>query len=221
MIPPEHDARFVYKMEDVLEVYKRPYDPKNPVVCMDETPRQLIEEVRQRLPPDKQQEARFDYEYKRKGVVNLFMFFEPLSGYRQVIVRQQRTKRDWAYCIKTLLEEHYAEAETLTLVMDNLNTHTPASLYETFEAEEARRLTERLEIHYTPEHGSWLNMAEIELSALTGQCLCRRIGEEAVLKEEVAAWQQERNEAESTVSWRFTTGDARIKLKRLYPSIDT
>lgn len=220
MIPPEQEARFVYKMEDVLEVYKRPYDPKHPLVCMDETPRQLIAEVRQALPPGKQQQARFDYEYKRKGVVNLFMFFEPLRGHRQVMVRQQRTKQDWAECVKTLLDEHHPEPEKVTLVMDNLNTHTPASLYERFGAEEARRLTERLEIHYTPEHGSWLNMAEIELSVLTGQCLCRRIGEKAELQEEIAAWQQARNEAETTVNWRFTTEDARVKLRRLYPSIE-
>lgn len=220
MIPPEHDARFVWKMEDVLQVYKRPYDPKNPLVCMDETPRQLIEEVRQPLPPARAKEARYDYEYKRNGVVNLFMFFEPLAGQRQVIVRDQRTKQDWAHCVKELLETHYPDAETVTLVMDNLNTHTPASLYETFGPEEARRLTERLEIHYTPEHGSWLNMAEIELRALTGQCLCRRIGDEPALKEEIAAWQEERNAAEVTVAWRFTTEDARIKLKRLYPSTD-
>lgn len=207
-------------MEDVLEVYRRPYDANNPQVCMDETPRQLIEEVRQTLPPGRAQQARFDYEYKRNGVVNLFMFFEPMRGQRQVMVRDHRRKQDWAHCVKQLLEVHYPDAETVTLVMDNLNTHTPASLYETFEPEEARRLAERLEIHYTPEHGSWLNMAEIELAALTGQCLCRRIPDKTTLIEEIAAWQQKRNAAEVTVDWRFTTEDARIKLKRLYPSFE-
>ena len=207
-------------MEDVLEVYKRPYDPRFPVVCMDETPKQLIDEVRAPLPPEKQKAARFDYEYQRNGVVNLFMFFEPLSAWREVLVRSRRTKLDWAHCIRQLLKEHYAETEKVVLVMDNLNTHTPASLYEAFPAEEARRLAERLEIHYTPEHGSWLNMAEIEFSVLYEQCLSRRIGSEEVLKSEITAWKAGRNEARATVNWRFTTDDARIKLKRLYPSID-
>lgn len=220
MIPPDEDARFVWKMEDVLSVYKRPYDPRRPVVCMDEAPRQLIEEVRRPLPPKRKKEARYDYHYKRKGVVNLFMFFEPLRGWRTVMVRDHRTKEDWAVCIRALLEAHYPETEQVVLVMDNLNTHNPSSFYEAFDPEEAKRLTDRLEIHYTPEHGSWLNMAEIELSVLSRQCLAHRIGERAALEREVAAWQEERNAEEASVNWRFRTEDARIKLKRLYPSID-
>lgn len=219
MIPPDEDARFVWKMEDVLSVYKRPYDEKRPVVCMDEAPRQLIEEVRRPLPPTRRKEARYDYHYKRKGVVNLFMFFEPLGGWREVIVRSQRKKEDWAACMKTLLDRHYPEAEKVVLVMDNLNTHNPSSFYEAFDPEEAKRLTDRLEIHYTPEHGSWLNMAEIELSVLARQCLSRRIGSRRALEREIAAWKEPRNADEASVEWRFTTEDARIKLKRLYPSI--
>lgn len=207
-------------MEDVLRVYKRPYDPKRPVVCMDESPKQLVKEVRQPLPPKRGRAARFDYEYERNGVRNLFMFFEPMRSWREVMVRRRRTKLDWAHCIKELLDEHYPEAEQVVLVMDNLNTHTPSSLYEAFSASEARRLVERLEIHYTPEHGSWLNMAEIELAALFGQCLARRVGEEGILEREVSAWKDERNAKDVTVNWRFTTEDARIKLKRLYPLID-
>lgn len=220
VIPPEQDARFVWKMEDVLEVYQRPYDPKRPMICMDETSRQLIKEVRQPLRPDKRQAARHDYEYERNGVVNLFMFFEPLGGRREVMIRERRTKIDWAWCIKRLLNEHYPDAEKVVLVMDNLNTHTPASLYEAFSAKEARRLLQRLEIHYTPEHGSWLNMAEIELAALATQGLAQRIGETSVLRSEVAAWTESRNAAEVTADWQFATGDARTKLKRLYPTID-
>lgn len=207
-------------MEDVLEVYKRPYDPKRPVVCMDEMPRQLIREVRQPLPVEAGKPARYDYHYKREGVVNLFMFFEPLAGWRTVMIRDRRTKTDWACCMRTLLEEHYPEAEKVVLVMDNLNTHTPSSFYEAFDPKTARRLAGRLEIHYTPEHGSWLNMAEIENSALAKQCLSRRIPEKAVMVEEATAWQKERNEMGASVDWQFQTKNARIKLKRLYPSID-
>lgn len=208
------------KMEDVLGVYKRKYNPNRPVVCMDEMPRQLLNEVREPLPTRPGREARYDYHYERNGVVNLFMFFEPLGGWREVIVRDQRTKMDWAACVRQLLEEHYPEAEQVVLVMDNLNTHKLSSLYEAFEPTEARRLAERLDIHYTPEHGSWLNMAEIENSILAKQCLSRRIPEKQIMIEETSAWSRSRNEAGASVNWRFRTEDARIKLKRLYPKFD-
>lgn len=206
-------------MEDVLEVYTRPYDPRFPQVCMDEASRQLLAETRPLLPGKAGQPERYDYEYERHGVGNLFMFFEPLGGRRQVMVRQQRTKRDWAWCIKELLEVHYPEAEQVVLVMDNLNTHTPAALYEVFSPPEARALAKRLEVHYTPKHGSWLNMAEIELSILGRQCLDQRIPDLATLTQETTAWEKGRNARGGTVDWRFTTADARIKLKHLYPSI--
>jgi hypothetical protein len=207
-------------MEDVLSVYRRPYDPKRPVVCMDEMPRQLIEEVRQPLPARPGKPERHDYHYKRNGVVNLFMFFEPLAGWRTVMVREQRTKTDWAACMKQLLDQHYPEAEQVTVVMDNLNTHQLSSFYEAFAPEEAYRLAQRLDIHYTPEHGSWLNMAEIENSVLARQCLSRRIPETTIMDEETSAWADRRNEAGAAADWRFQTDDARIKLKRLYPKID-
>ena len=206
-------------MEDVLEVYTRPYDPRFPQVCLDETSTQLLSHSRPPLPAQPGQPARQDYEYGREGVVNLFMCYEPLAGRRQVMVRERRTKADWAWCIKELAETHYPAAERLVLVMDNLNTHTPAALYETFPPEEARSLAERLEIHYTPKHGSWLDMAEIELSVLARQCLDRRIADQATLIQEVAAWEQRRNAQERAVNWRFTTTDARVKLKHLYPSL--
>lgn len=206
-------------MEDVLEVYTRPYNPRFPQVCLDETSTQLLAHTRPPLPTQLGLPERYDYEYERKGVVNLFMCYEPLRGWRQAMVRQRRTKADWAWCIKELLEVYYPEAERLVLVMDNLNTHTPAALYEVFPPAEARRLTERLEIHYTPKHGSWLNMAEIELSVLVRQCLDQRIPDQATLIREVAAWEEARNGRRSTTDWRFTTADARIKLKHLYPSI--
>lgn len=206
-------------MEDVLDVYTRPYDPNRPVVCMDETSKQLIGETRVPLPAQSGRLQRYDYEYERHGVSNLFLLFEPLAARRQVTVTDRRTSQDWAELMRQLVDEHYPEAEVITLVLDNLNTHTPASLYETFEPEEARRIARRLEIHYTPKHGSWLNMAEIELSVLSRQCLDRRIPDKTVLSREVAAWQKERNRAAATVDWRFTTSDARIKLKKLYPSI--
>lgn len=206
-------------MEDVLDVYTRPYDPNRPVVCMDETSKQLIGETRVPRPAQSGRLQRYDYEYERHGVSNLFLLFEPLAARRQVTVTDRRTSQDWAELMRQLVDEHYPEAEVITLVLDNLNTHTPASLYETFEPEEARRIARRLEIHYTPKHGSWLNMAEIELSVLSRQCLDRRIADKTALSGEVAAWQKERNQAEATVDWRFTTSDARIKLKKLYPSI--
>ena len=207
-------------MEDVLSVYKRPYDARYPVVCMDEMPKQLLKEVRQPLPVGVGKAARYDYEYERRGVANVFLFCEPLVGQRTAFVRERRTKKDWAHCVAHLLEETYAEAEKVVLVMDNLNTHRLWSLYETFEASKARRLAERLEIHYTPEHGSWLNIAEIELSCLSRQCLSRRLGELSILRREVAAWVERRNVRGTPVDWRFTTEDARIKLKRLYPKFD-
>ncbi len=206
-------------MEEVLDVYTRPYDPKRPMVCMDETSKQLVGETRLPLPSGRGRLQRYDYEYVRHGVSNLFMLFEPLQARRYVKVTDRRTSQDWAQLMRQLVDEHYPEAEVITLVLDNLNTHTPASLYQAFEPEEARRITRRLEIHYTPKHGSWLNMAEIELSVLSRQCLDRRIPDQTTLSQEVAAWQEGRSKAGATVDWRFTTEDARIKLKKLYPSI--
>jgi hypothetical protein len=209
-------------MEDVLDVYTRPYDPKRPQVCLDETSRQLLSETTAPEPmaPGYRPVAREDYEYVRAGVCNLFMLTEVLAGWRHVMVSERRTRIDFAHCIKELVDVHYPEAEQIVLVMDNLNTHTPASLYEAFEPAEAKRLADRLEIHYTPKHGSWLNMAEIELSVLCEQCLDRRLADEVTLRKEVGAWEQERNTRGSTIEWRFTTEDARIKLKRLYPSFE-
>jgi hypothetical protein len=204
-------------LEDVLDVYHRPYDPRRPVVCLDETSRQLLAEVRAPLPVAPGHPARHDPEYARDGVVNLFLVTEPLQGWRQVRISQQRTRIDWAHCVKDLVDGQYPDADQIVLVMDQLNTHSPASLYETFPPTEAKRLADRLEIHYTPKHGSWLNMAEIELSALQRQCLDRRLGDRAMLAREVAAWTVARNAAATTIDWRFTTADARIKLKRLYP----
>ena len=206
-------------MEEVLDVYQRPYDPKRPQVCLDEVSTQLLAEARPALPMQPGQPTRQDYEYVRHGTASLFMCFEPLRGQRHVQVSARRTKRDFAQVIKDLVDLHYPEAERIVLVMDNLNTHTPASLYEAFAPAQAKRLADKLEIHYTPEHGSWLNMAEIELSVLERQCLDRRIGDEATLAQQVAAWEAARNARATLVDWRFTTADARIKLKRLYPSI--
>ena len=219
-IPPEADAEFVWHMEDVLDVYTRPYDPHRPQVCLDETSRQLLRDGRppQAIAPGRP--AREDYEYVREGVVNLFLICEPVRGWRHVTVSDRRTRLDWAHCIKDLVEVHYPEAEQIVLVMDNLNTHTPASLYEAFPPAEAKRLADKLEIHYTPKHGSWLNMAEIELSVLAEQCLDRRLPDRPTLEREVVAWRHRRNAAARTVDWRFTTADARIKLAHLYPSVD-
>jgi hypothetical protein len=207
-------------MEDVLEVYTRPYDPKRPQVCMDETNKQLLTDVHEPLPMQASQPVRYDYEYVREGVANLFMFVEPLAGKRQITVTQRRTKADWAQAMRELADFHYPEAEVIVVVMDNLNTHSPSSFYEAFEPEEARRLVTRFEFHYTPKHGSWLNMAEIELSALSRQCLAGRIANQAILASEVKAWQEERNAAVVKVHWRFTTADARIKLAHLYTRIE-
>jgi hypothetical protein len=206
-------------MEDVLEVYTRPHDPRRPVVCLDETSRQLLAHTRRPLAAGPGRPAREDHEYERRGVCNLFLVCEPLRGWRDVMVSDRRTRIDWAHCIKGLADICYPDAEVIVLVQDNLNTHTPASLYEAFEPAEARRLAGRLELHYTPKHGSWLNMAEIELAVLAGQCLDRRLDDRATLEQEVAAWQVARNASGRGVDWRFTTADARIKLKRLYPAI--
>ena len=207
-------------MEDVLEVYKRPYDPTRPVVCLDETSKQFVGEVATPVPAAPGQVAHYDYEYVRNGVANLFMIFEPLAGKRNVEVTGRRTRKEYAECLRKISDEMYPDAEVIVLVQDNLNTHTPASLYETFEPSEAKRLADRFEVHYTPKHGSWLDMAEIELGILSRQCLSRRIEEVAVLRREVKAWNVARDDAASKVNWRFTTADARIKLKKLYPSMD-
>jgi hypothetical protein len=206
-------------MEDVLDVYVRPYDPRLPQVCMDETSKQLVGETRVPVPAAPGRPVRHDYEYERHGVSNLFLFVEPLRGWRHVTVTERRTKQDWAHAIKDLVDVHYPEAERIVLVLDNLNTHGLGSLYEAFPAEEARRLSRKLELHYTPKHGSWLNIAEIELSVLSSQCLDRRIPQQTELAQEVAQWTRDRNASRRTVDWRFTTADARIKLKRLYPSL--
>ena len=206
-------------MEDVLEVYHLKYDPAYPVVCMDESSKQLIGEVRDPIPCKPGHPVRIDDEYIRNGVVEIFIEIEPLGGKRHVAITEHRTRKDWAMQIKGMLDERYPDATKVRLVMDNLNTHSIASLYETFEPQEARRLAERLDIHYTPKHGSWLNMAEIELSALKGQCLNRRIAEKATMQSEVYAWQLNRNNSSKNISWQFTTPDARIRLKNLYPKL--
>ena len=207
-------------MEDVLEVYKRPYDPKRPVVCLDETSKQLIGEVATPVLSAPGQVARYDYEYVRNGVANLFMISEPLAGQREVEVTDRRTKKDYAMCLRKIADEMYPDADVIVLVEDNLNTHTPASLYEAFEPSEARRLMERFEVHYTPKHGSWLDVAEIELGILGRQCLARRIDNADDLRREVQTWATDRNATGTQVNWQFTTADARIKLRKLYPSID-
>jgi transposase len=206
-------------MEDVLDLYAQPYDPQRPVVVFDETNKQLIREVRTPLPTQVGQPQRYDNEYARNGVANLFLLAEPLAGWRQVEVTAQRTKSDFAQQMKTLVDVHYPQAEVIRIVLDNLNTHTPVALYEAFAPEEARRLVEKLEFHYTPKHGSWLNMAEIELSVLARQCLDRRIPDAGTLQQEVAAWQQARNQQQVKIKWCFKVADARTKLKRLYPSL--
>jgi DDE superfamily endonuclease len=206
-------------MEDILDVYTRPYDPRYPQVCMDEVSKQLLRDTRAPLPATPGNVQRVDYEYEREGVVNRFLCCEPLHGQRWVTVTDQRTKVDWAQQIKNLVDVRYPAAERIVLVMDNLNTHSPASLYEVFPPAEAKRLADKLEIHYTPKHGSWLNMAEIELSVLSRQCLDQRVPDVTTLIGEVAAWEARRNTVSRPIEWRFTSDDARIKLKRLYPSI--
>lgn len=206
-------------MEDVLEVYKRPYDPKRPVICMDEKPIQLLAETRPALPAKPGCPERVDYEYARRGTAVHFLFTEPLGGWRKVNIREQKTALDWAHEMRELLEVEYPEADQVILVCDNLNTHKIASFYKAFPPEEAARLRRRLEMHYTPKHGSWLNMAECELSVLTRQCLNRRIPDIEQLRQDTRQWGEERNARQKSVDWQFTTDDARIKLRRLYPQI--
>ena len=221
MIAPKADAEFVYHMEDVIDVYTRPYDPLYPVVCFDESNKQLVGEIIEPLPMEPGQPQRYDYQYERHGVCNLFMFSEPLAGWRHVEVTNRRTKIDYAQQMKYLVDVRYPHAEIITVIHDQLNTHLPSSLYQAFEPAEAKRLLGKLEFHYTPKHGSWLNMAEIELSVLATQCLERRLPDKESLQREVAAWEERRNHDSRTIDWQFTTADARIKLKRLYPSIQT
>lgn len=206
-------------MEEVLDVYERPYDPKRPLICLDEASRQLIEETRQPIPATPGQPERFDYEYVRNGTANLFMITEPLVGWRAVKITRRRTAKDFAEVVRWLVEEVHPDADKVVLVLDNLNTHKLASLYEAFPPEQARRIADRLEIHYTPKHGSWLNMAEIELSVLAKQCLNRWIASVERMEQEVSVWEGDRNERAVGIRWRFTTADARIKLRRLYPPI--
>ncbi|HEX6108931.1 MAG TPA: IS630 family transposase [Ktedonobacteraceae bacterium] len=218
-IPPKKNADFVYHMEDILDVYHRPYDARYPQVCMDEGSKQLLSDKREREPMEPGKPERYDNEYERHGTVSVFVACEPLGGKRVVTVSKRRTKQDWAYFMREVIDIHYPEADKIVLVMDNLNTHSPSSFYEVFTPQEARRLTEKLEIHYTPKHGSWLNMAEIELSVLARQCLAGRLPTLEQAQQRVGAWQQQRDHAQATIDWRFTTADARIKLKHLYPSI--
>lgn len=217
MIPPEHNAAFVAHMEDVLDLYQRPYAPRHPLVNMDEKPVQLIQETRTPLAAKPGKPQRYDYDYEGVGTANVFLFTEPLTGGRTIDITAHRTAVDWAHQIKHLLDDCYPDADKVIVVCDNLNTHKLASLYEAFAPKEARRLAQRLEIHYTPKHGSWLNIAEIELSVLTKQCLDRRIAEIDTLRQETKAWEHERNAKQTGVDWHFTTEDARIRLKRLYP----
>ena len=208
-------------MEDVLDLYAEPYDPKRPVVCFDETSKQLVAEKRSPIPAKSGRRERFDYEYQRNGTRNLFLFCQPLAGWRHLAVTERRTMKDFAHQMQWLVDEAYPEAEKIRVVLDNLNTHRPASLYETFEPKEAGRIRKRLEFHHTPKHGSWLNMAEIEFSVFSKQCLARRIGDEEMLKREIAALEAERNQAQATINWRFTTVGARVKLQHLYPSVSS
>jgi hypothetical protein len=219
VIPPEKNSEFVANMERVLDVYKRPYNSDYPEVCMDESAKQLIEEGRSSIVMKPGQEASVDYEYVRNGVVNIFMANEPLRGKRFVEVTEFKTKKDWAVFVKKIADEQYPEAKKITLVMDNFITHAASAFYETFELEEAKNLWDRFEFVYTPKHGSWLNMAEIELHVLNGQCLNRHIATIENIKEEVEAWQSNRDNKNAKINWQFTTKDARVKLKRLYPSI--
>jgi hypothetical protein len=216
-IPPKANAEFVWRMEDVLEVYKRPYDPRFPVVCMDETSKQLVGESRAPIPAKPGRVKKEDNEYVRNGTCNLFMFIEPMRGWRKVWVSDRRRKVEWAHCIRALLDEVYPKAKKVVLVCDNLNTHTGGALYAAFPPKEAKRLCDRLEFHPTPKHGSWLNMAETELSVLSGQCLDRRMESKELVVDEVSEWEKDRNKKEAKIRWRFTMEDARIKLEKLYP----
>ena len=217
VIPPQADAGFVAAMEDVLEVYQRPHDPARPVVCVDETTKQLLKETRQPIAMQRGRPQRVDYEYERNGTASIFMIFAPLEGRREALVTERHTAIDYAHALKHVADEMFPHAEKIVLVQDNLNTHKPASLYQAFEAKEARRLTERFEGHYTPKHGSWLDLAESELSVLSSQCLDRRIGDIESLRGEVEAWVADRNKNQAKADWQFTTDDARVKLKTLYP----
>src|SRR6266436_5717351 len=219
IIPPKANSAFVAAMEDVLAVYTRPRDPDYPLVCLDETSKQLLAETRVPIPMKAGRPARFDYEYERNGTANLFMMFAPLEGWRHVKVTDRHTAVDYAHVLKDLADVHFSNAKTIVLVQDNLNIHSKASLYEAFPAAEARRLVERFEWHYTPKHGSWLDLAESELGVLSSQCLDRRIPDKQTLVEEIAAWEQNRNANHTKANWQFTTPNARIKLKHLYPSI--
>jgi hypothetical protein len=218
-IPPEHDAAFVANMEDVLSVYERAYDAQCPVICMDEKPYQLLDEARQPIPMKRGDVRHEDSEYRRHGTCSIFVFTEPLRGFRRVDVQEQRTRVVWAEQVRILLEEDYPHVPKVCLVMDNLNTHSIASLYAAFPPKTAFALAQRLEIHYTPKHGSWLNIAEIELSVMERQCLGRRIGQIGLLKNELSAWSIARNSVSGSVNWQFKTADARINLKRLYPYV--
>jgi hypothetical protein len=219
VIPPLSNSDFVANMEAVLDVYKRPYDADYPVVCMDESPKQLVDEMRQSLPMKRGQEARVDYEYVRNGVINIFIANEPLKGKRYLEITEFKTKKDWARFIKKIADHKYPKAKRITLVMDNFKTHAASAFYEAFEPKEAKRLWDRFEFVYTPKHGSWLNMAEIELHVLNGQCLNRHISSMKKIKAEVKAWQSNRNNKLSKINWQFTNKEARVKLKRLYPSV--
>jgi hypothetical protein len=220
VIPPDANAGFVAAMEDVLETYQRPRDPDHPLVCLDETPKQLIIETRTPIPQKPGLPARHDYEYHRNGVANLFMMFAPLEGWRHVEVTDPHAAVDYAKMLKDLSDVHFPAAEKIVLVQDNLSTHTPVSLYAVFPAPEARRLVSRFEWHYTPKHGSWLDMAESELAVLTTQCLSRRIPDKQTLEKEVAAWESHRNKRHAKADWQFTAENARVKLKRLYPQFE-
>ena len=222
VIPPEQDAEFVSCMEEVLETYAQAYEPKRPVLCMDEQPVQLFKETRTPIAATKKHARRVDYEYERNGTASIFMFAEPLSGFRQATARQRRTKKDWAIEVARLLDTRYAECEQVTLVLDNLNTHTKGAFYEVFDPEHARAYIKRIRFRYTPKHGSWLNIAECELSCLTSQCLSdRRIGELSELEKEISAWSDKANAKQRGVDWQFRIENARVKLKRLYPKNKT
>jgi hypothetical protein len=219
VIPPEADGEFVARMEDLLDLYAEPLSRARPVVCMDEASKQLVGEVRQPLPAARGHAKRVDYEYRRNGTVNVFVFVQPRGGWRMLKITDHRARTDWALAVRELLDVHFPDAEIVRLVLDNLNTHTLGSLYETFEAPEARRLAQRLEIHYTPKHASWLNIAENEIGVLSSQCLDRRIEDCEEFRREVAAWERERNEKGVEVNWKFTVEMARVKLRKVYPTI--
>ena len=221
MIPPLRNSDFVAHMESVLDVYKTPYNKRYPVVCMDESPKQLIKQTRIPISRKPGMDTREDYEYARNGVANIFMANEPLRGKRYIKIKSRKTKKDWAYFIKHIADRLYPKAEKIRLVMDNLNTHKPSALYETFSPQEAKRIWDRFEFIYTPKHGSWLNIAEIELNVLMGQCLNRRIDNILTIRNEVKAWEKHRNNKKAKINWQFRTDDARIKLKRLYPTISS